>query len=274
VTAAADAGGAPPARPAARKPGLGTRVMTPLGGFFAMSLDTFLVAFKPPWPWREFLQQSWFIARVSIGPAIFIGIPLTCLVTFQFNNVLREVGAIAISGAGSSLATVTQIGPVVTTLVVAGAGGTAMCANLGARKIREEIDAMEVLGLDVIHRLVLPRVLGSVLVAFLLNSIVILIGLTGGYVFSVFLQGATPGLFVADLNLLVGIPDLVISTLKAVLFGLLAGLVACYRGLRVSGGPKAVGNAVNETVVYAFMALFVADLLMTAIPYSLGIVGS
>jgi phospholipid/cholesterol/gamma-HCH transport system permease protein len=245
-----------------------------MGGFFAMSLDMFRVMFKAPWPWREFLQQSWFIARVSIGPAIFIGIPLTCLVTFQFNNVLREVGAMAISGAGSSLATVTQIGPVVTTLVVAGAGGTAVCADLGARKIREEIDAMEVLGIDVLHRLVLPRVLGSMFVAFLLNSIVILIGLAGGYTFSVFLQGATPGLFVSDLNLLVGVPDLIISTIKAILFGLLAGLVACYRGLHVKGGPKAVGNAVNETVVYAFMALFVADLLMTAIPYSLGIVGS
>lgn len=250
------------------------RVIGPLGGFFAMSLDVARVMFKRPLQWREFIQQTWFIARVSIGPAIFVGIPLTCLVTFQFNQVLREVGAIDLSGSGAALATVTQIGPVVATLVVAGAGATAICADLGARKIREEIDAMEVLGINVIHRLVAPRVAASVLAAAMLNAVIILIGLAGGYVFSVFVQGASPALYVANMNLLVGIPDLIQSECKAIVFGMLAGLVGCYRGLIVKGGPKAVGNAVNETVVYSFMTLFVANLFLTALPYSLGLVGN
>ncbi|KAA9160568.1 ABC transporter permease [Amycolatopsis acidicola] len=257
-----------------QKKGLLQRLSAPLGGFFAMGLDTLRVMFKRPWQWREFIQQSWFIARVSIGPAIFVGIPLTCLVTFQFNNVLREVGAIDLSGSGSAFATVTQIGPVVTTLIVAGAGGTAICADLGARTIREEIDAMEVLGINALHRLVAPRVLASVFMASLLNALIILIGLSGGFLFSVCLQGATPGLFVSNLNLLVGIPELLHSEFKAIVFGMLSGLVACYRGLQVKGGPKAVGNAVNETVVYSFMLLFFANLFLTALPYSLGLVGN
>lgn len=249
------------------------RLATPIGAFFAMSLDTFRAMFTFPVQWREFIQQAWFIARVSIGPAIFVGIPLTSLVVFQFNNVLSEVGAIDLSGSGAAFATVTQIGPVVTTLVVAGAGGTAICADLGARKIREELDAMEVLGISVIHRLVAPRVLASMFIASLLNAVVILIGIAGGYVFSVYLQGATPGLYIANLNLLVGIPELIHGELKAIVFGMIAGLVACYRGITVKGGPKAVGNAVNETVVYSFMLLFVVNLLLTALPYVLGLVG-
>lgn len=249
------------------------RALAGLGAFVAMSLDTFRAATKRPVQWREFVTQSWFIGRVSIGPAVFVGIPLTCLVTFQFNNVLREIGAIDLSGSGAAFATVTQIGPVVTTLIIAGAGGTAICADLGARTIREEIDAMSVLGIDVLHRLVAPRVLASVFMALLLNALIILIGLGGGFLFSVYLQGATPGLFIANMNLLVGVPELVHSEFKAACFGILAGLVACYRGLGVKGGAKAVGNAVNETVVYSFMLLFFANLFLTALPYSLGLVG-
>lgn len=256
-----------------RPPSRFARLVTPLGAFFGMSIEAFRTMFKRPLQWREFVQQTWFIARVSIGPAIFVGIPLTCLVTFQFNEVLREVGAIDLSGSGAALATVTQIGPVVATLVVAGAGATAICADLGARTIREEIDAMEVLGINVVHRLVAPRVLASIFCGVMLNALIILIGLAGGYVFSVYLQGASPALYVADLNLLIGVPDLVQSECKALVFGMLAGLVGCYRGLSVKGGPKAVGNAVNETVVYSFMTLFVANLFLTALPYQLGLVG-
>ncbi|MFP3671221.1 ABC transporter permease, partial [Priestia sp. SIMBA_032] len=74
-----------------------------------------------------------------------------------------------------------------------------------------------------------------------------------------------PGAFASGITLLPGINEVVISSIKALLFGLIAGLVACYRGLTVSGGAKSVGNAVNETVVYAFMALFVVNVVVTAV---------
>ena len=154
----------------------------------------------------------------------------------------------------------------VTVLIVAGAGATAMCADLGSRTIREEIDAMEVLGINPVQRLVTPRMLASGLVALLLNSLVVIIGILGGYLFSVFVQDVNPGAFAAGITLLTGIPEVAISCVKAALFGLIAGMVACYRGLTISGGgAKAVGNAVNETVVYAFMGLFVVNVVVTAI---------
>jgi phospholipid/cholesterol/gamma-HCH transport system permease protein len=145
------------------------------------------------------------------------------------------------------------------------AGATAICADLGARTIREEIDAMRVLGIDPIQRLVVPRVLASTFVALLLNGLVCLIGLSGGYVFSVFLQGVNPGAFINGLTVLTGLGELVLAEVKALLFGVVAGLVGCYRGLTVSGGPKGVGTAVNETVVYAFICLFVINVIMTAV---------
>ena len=243
-----------------------TGPMSAVGGLFLMSADAVKFIFVRPFQWREFLEQSWFVARVSLAPTLLVAIPFTVLISFTLNILLRELGAADLSGAGAAFGAVTQVGPLVTVLIVAGAGATAMCADLGSRTIREEIDAMEVLGINPVQRLVTPRMLASGLVALLLNSLVCIIGILGGYLFSVFVQDVNPGAFAAGITLLTGVPELVISCVKAALFGLIAGLVACYRGLTISsGGAKAVGNAVNETVVYAFMALFVVNVVVTAI---------
>lgn len=226
--------------------------------------ETFAAIFRPPFAWRELVEQIWFVARVSIVPTIMLSIPYTVLIVFTLNVVLLEVGAGDLSGAGAALASVTQVGPVVTAIVVAGAAATAMCADLGARTIREEIDAMTVIGVDPIRALVLPRVIAATFVALLLYSVVAVVGLIGSYVFVVFVQHVTPGAFVAGLTLLTGLPQVIVSLGKAMLFGLSAGLIACYKGLSVGGGPTAVGTAVNETVVFAFMALFLINILATA----------
>src|SRR5574338_1228556 len=217
--------------------------MQAVGALFAMSADAVRFVFRRPFQWREFLEQCWFIARVSLAPTLLVAIPFTVLVSFTLNILLRELGAADLSGAGTAFGTITQLGPVVTVLVVAGAGATAICADLGARTIREEIDAMRVLGIDPIQRLVVPRALASTFVALLLNGLVCAIGLVGGYVFSVFLQGVNPGAFINGLTVLTGLGELVLAEIKALLFGVVAGLVGCYRGLTVKGGPKGVGTA-------------------------------
>ena len=236
-----------------------------VGGFFEMMGDTVRKSFVRPFQLREFLEQTWMIARVALVPTLLVAIPFTVLVAFTLNILLREIGAADLSGAATAFGTITQLGPIVTVLVVAGAGATAICADLGARTIREEIDAMRVLGIDPIQRLVVPRVLASTLVALLLNGLVCAIGLCGGYVFSVLLQGVNPGAFINGLTILTGLPELVLAQVKALLFGTCAGLVGCYKGLTTKGGPKGVGIAVNETVVYSFICLFVINTLMTAI---------
>src|SRR3954462_8392127 len=241
--------------------GRGSKPMEAVGGLFAMAKDAVRNIFRRPFQWREFLEQSWFVVKVSLAPTLLVAIPFTVLVSFTLNILLRELGAADLSGAGAAFGTITQLGPVVTVLVVAGAGATAICADLGARTIREEIDAMRVLGIDPIQRLGVPRVLASTFVALLLNGLVIAIGLSGGYVFSVLLQGVNPGAFINGLTILTGLGELVVSEVKALLFGVMAGLVGCSGGLTVKGGAKGVGEAVNETVVYAFVCLFVINVI-------------
>jgi len=245
-----------------------TRVANPLrfvGDFFALALDTLLQIPRRPFAGREFVLQTWFVARVSLAPTLMLSIPFTVLMVFTLNILFIEFGAADFAGVGAALGAVTQIGPIVTVLVVAGAGATAMCADLGARTIREELDALRVLGIDPVQALVVPRVLAATLVSVLLSGLVILTGLAGGYAFSVFVQNVTAGSFAAGLTLLTGAPELSISLIKAGLFGLTASLIACYKGISVGGGPAAVGNAVNETVVFSFVALFIINVILTAV---------
>lgn len=242
-----------------------SKPISELGGLFAMALDTFMLMPRRPFAFREFMLQSWFVARVSLMPTLALAIPFTVLMIFTFNILLVEFGAADYSGTGAAYGTVTQIGPVVTVLVVAGAGATAMCADLGARTIREELDALRVMGINPIQLLVVPRVLAATLVATLLSSVVILVGLIGSFVFAVFIQDVTPGSFVWGLTVITGPADVVISLIKSALFGLAAGIIACYKGISVGGGPAGVGNAVNETVVYTFMALFAINIIATAV---------
>ena len=208
------------------------------GGFYSMALDTFVAMFKPPFAWREYIAQSWFVARVSLLPTLMLTIPYTVLLTFIENILLTEIGASDFSGTGAALGSVRQIGPIVTVLVVAGAGATAMCADLGARTIREELDALRVMGIDPIRALVVPRVLAATAVSLALSATVILIGLAGAYFFCVYIQHVSPGAFAAGLTLIIGATDVVIALIKAALFGLSAGLIACYKGISVVAGRR------------------------------------
>jgi phospholipid/cholesterol/gamma-HCH transport system permease protein len=241
-----------------------------VGGFARMCLLAGKALFRRSFHWREFIFQTWFITRVALLPTIAVSIPLTVLIVFTLNTLLAAFGAADISGAGAALGAVTQLGPLTTVLVVAGAGSTAICADLGARTIREEIDAMEVLGIDPIHRLVVPRVLACALCGMLLNALVSMVGLVGGFLFGVYMQHVSAGAYLATLTLITGLPEVVIATVKALTFGLIAGLVGCYRGLTVRGGSKGLGTAVNETVVLCVVALFAVNVVLTTIGVKFG----
>jgi len=182
--------------------------------------------FRRPFQLREFIQQAWFIASVTILPTALVAIPFGAVIALQLGSLTRQLGAQSFTGAASVLAIIQQASPIVTALLVAGAGGSAICADLGSRTIREEIDAMRVLGVDPIARLVVPRVLAAMLIAVLLNGMVSVVGVVGGYFFNVVLQGGTPGAYLSSFSALAQLPDLYISEIKAaVLNSLNAALV-------------------------------------------------
>ena len=245
-----------------------SRVLAPVGtagNLFAFGLDVGRGLFRRPFQVREFIHQAWFIASVTIIPTALVAIPFGAVIALQLGSLTQQIGAQSFTGAASALAIVQQASPLITALLVAGAGGSAMCADIGSRTIREEIDALEVLGVSPVQRLIVPRVLAVIIVAVLLNGLVSVVGVGGGYYFNVVLQGGTPGAYLASFNALAQLPDLWVSELKAVIYGFVAGIVAAYRGLNPGRGPKGVGDAVNQTVVITFLLLFLINVVITGI---------
>ncbi|MGH3489921.1 MAG: MlaE family ABC transporter permease [Actinopolymorphaceae bacterium] len=239
------------------------------GNLFGFAWDVLKVVPRGPFQVREFIRQAWFLASVTIVPTALVSIPFGAVIALQLGGLIKQFGAQAFSGSAMVLAVVREASPIVTALLIAGAGGSAICADLGSRRIREEIDAMQVLGIDPLQRLVVPRVVGAMFVAVFLNGLVSVVGVIGGYIFNVVLQGGTPGAYLASFTALAQLPDLWAGEIKALVFGLIAGTVASYKGLNAGGGPKGVGDAVNQSVVITFMLLFFANFVMQAIYFQI-----
>ncbi|MBM9464865.1 ABC transporter permease [Aeromicrobium sp. YIM 150415] len=235
------------------------------GGLFAFMIDVVVTTFRLPFQFREFLQQAWFIVTVTIIPTMFVAIPFGAVIALQVGGLIQQFGAQSFTGSAAVLAVVKEAGPIATALLIAGAAGSAIASDFGARKIREELDAMMVLGIDPIHRLVVPRVWACVMVAVALNGLVTIVGVAGGYFFNVVLQDGTPGAYIASFSALAQVPDLIQAMVKSMIFGFLAAIVAAYKGMNAKGGPKGVGDAVNEAVVITFTLLFVVNFVISAV---------
>jgi phospholipid/cholesterol/gamma-HCH transport system permease protein len=242
-----------------------SRALTPVGKMFGLGVDIIRQAFRPPFQLREYIEQVWFVTKVSALPTALFTIPFGATIALLLGELTRQFGAQSQTGAGSVLAIVQQAAPIVTALLISGAGGSAVCADLGARTIREEISAMEVLGISPIQRLVVPRVLAMATTAVVLNGMATVVGVAGGYFFNVIIQEGTPGAYIASISAIAQVSDIVVSEFKAVLFGLTAGVVAAYRGLNPPPGPKGVGDAVNQSVVISFILVYLINLVLTAL---------
>ena len=224
---------------------------------------------RRPFAMAEMTRQAWIIMRVIIVPTALVSIPLGAVVALQIGSLTQQLGAQSFAGAASVVAIVREGAPLATSLLLAGAGGSAICADFGARTIREEVDALKVLGINIVQRLVVPRVVATMIVGTLVTGIVMGVGIAGGYFFNVILQNGTSGVYVQSFKALASVEDVGVSLFKGLLFGGVAGVVGCYKGLRVKGGPKGVGQAVNESVVLTFLLLFTLNYLITTAHFEL-----
>jgi phospholipid/cholesterol/gamma-HCH transport system permease protein len=235
-----------------------------VGELVLLTGRTIASAVRPPYPYGEefigqflfALQLCWFPLLVSTV-AINFGAP-----GLQAANFLTLFGALDRLGGFFVLAAIREIGPFVTGVCVAGIAGTAITADLGARKIREELDALQVLGVDPIKNLVVPRFLALMLITGLLDIFAIVAGLSGGILTELLYHQSLGGFF-ATLFSQASVTDLWGSVLKCTLFGAIISVVCCYKGMTASGGAAGVGRAVNEAVVISFLAFFAFNYVFT-----------
>lgn len=249
---------------------LGGRVRTGVetaGAMIVLGIEAMLIAARDiiarKFSWEEFLLQAWFMSRVSVLPTILVAIPFGVIVSIQVGGVAGQIGAQSFSGAVNGIGVLRQGAPLVTSIMIAGAVGAAITSDLGARTIREEVDALKVMGINPIQRLVAPRVVAALVVAFFLNIIVASTSIITGYVLNVGSGDVSSGTYIAAFVSFAQPTDLFLASFKALIFGFIATIVACHKGLTASGGPKGVADAVNEAVVISVIALAMVNVALT-----------
>ncbi len=219
--------------------------------------------------WREFVEQCWFIVTVATLPVLLMSIPIAATVALQVGDLTSQLGAEAATGAAVTLGIIREAAPVVTALLIAGAAGTAMSSDMGSRNIRDELDALQVMGINPVHRLVTPRLWAGAVVGTLLVAVVIVAGVGSAFFFNVLVQGVSPGAFWQGSTILLQTPDLLVGLFKAFLFGFVAAMVACYKGITCQKGPIGVGQAVMQAVVITLVMLLFINLVITNLYFAL-----
>jgi phospholipid/cholesterol/gamma-HCH transport system permease protein len=239
---------------------------TQVGQMVILTTRTLVSAVRPPYPYGdELVWQFLFVLKLSWFPLIITTFAL-CLGApgLQSAGILSLLGSLDRLGGFFVLFAVRWIGPLVTAVVVGGVAGTAITADLGARKIREELDALQVLGVDPIKNLVVPRFLALMVVTALLDIFAIVFGLTGGIVAELIYRQSLGGFF-ATLFSNATTTDLWSSVLMCTLFGAIISIVCCYKGMTASGGAEGVGRAVNQAVVISFVTVFFFQFVVSSV---------
>jgi len=260
--ASAAAGGG---RDLAERAFLPTRnLLEEVGDMMLLAGRTISSSLRPPYPWGgEFVSQFLFALRLCWFPLLISTVCINYAAPgLQAANFLTIFGALDRLGGFFVLGAIREIGPSVTAVVLAGVAGTAITADLGARKIREELDALQVLGVDPVKNLVVPRFLALMVATGLFNIYAILFGLFGGIIAEL-VNGQPLGPFWTTLFANASTTDLWGSVLKTTIYGAIIAIVCCYKGMSASGGAEGVGRAVNQAVVVAFLAIFSFDYVFT-----------
>jgi phospholipid/cholesterol/gamma-HCH transport system permease protein len=236
------------------------------GDMVVLTGKTLLSAIRPPYPYGvEFVQQFLFALRLCWLPMLISTVAFGYEAPgLQAANFLTLFGALDRLGGFFVLASIREFAPFVTAVVMAGVAGTAITADLGARKIRDELDALVVMGVDPIKNLVVPRFLALMIVTGLFDVFALLFGIFGG-VLATLVNHAPLGPFFATLANNAETTDLWGSIVKTTLFGAIIAIVCCYKGMTASGGAAGVGRAVNQAVVTAFLGIFAFNYVFTQV---------
>ncbi|AEB08358.1 MlaE family ABC transporter permease [Desulfobacca acetoxidans] len=236
-----------------------------LGGMALLLAQAGLWLPRRPYRWRHFFRQLEFIGVKSFFIVVLTGLFTGMVLALQAYYGFRKFGGESLLGGAVALSMTRELGPVLTSLMVAARAGSAMAAELGAMKVTEQVDALLAMAVQPVHYLALPRLLAAVIMTPLLTVIAVYIGIVGGYFVGVILLDVNPGTFMQKMLEMVNSSDLYNGLFKSVIFGLLLALISCYEGLQAKGGAEGVGLVTTRAVVYSAISILIADYILTAL---------
>jgi len=247
-----------------------------IGGMVYMAIDLGTWLYRSMFARKvRFGREALYIQLVrvgirSIGIICLVSLCIGLILVLQMAPPLQEFGQVDKVANVNAVAIIRELGPLISAIVLTGFAGASIAAELGTMVVGEEIEALESMALNPVRFLVVPRVLATVVGLVVLACFADVVALGSGAFVGVFLLDIAPGVYWANTLEQAKLIDFITGLVKAGVFGLLIGLIACYNGLKVTGGAAGVGKATTTTVVHAIVSIICADLIFTALFYLLG----
>jgi phospholipid/cholesterol/gamma-HCH transport system permease protein len=213
----------------------------------------------------NYLEAAEFIGFGSLPIVLLVGAFTGMVMSLQSIYAFRQFGLESFSGGTTGKALAIELGPVLTSLMLAGRAGAGIATELGTMRISEQIDALESMAVNPIQYLVLPRLIAAMIVTPILALLFFVIGMGGAWLVAVVIEHVDQGQWVANLRDIVAPLDVVQGLIKSVFFGFLVALVGCFQGFNATGGGRGVGMGTTRAVVLASVSTLVVDYFLSDI---------
>jgi phospholipid/cholesterol/gamma-HCH transport system permease protein len=233
------------------------------GGLAFLMVQTLRALFRHRFPFAAFVEECAFVGIKSLNLIMLIAVFTGMVFALQFAVGLGRFGLKLYIGQVIGIAIVRELGPVLISLMMAARVGAGIAAELGSMVVTEQVLAIQALGADPVHKLVLPRVLATTLAAPVLTTVGNIVGVVGGMWITILEAGVSPRFYFDQIRRTVEVEDFFSGITKTVFFGFMIGLISCYQGLRTTGGTQGVGKSTTYAVVISSLMVFVADFFLT-----------
>jgi phospholipid/cholesterol/gamma-HCH transport system permease protein len=220
---------------------------------------------RKPFRWANYLEAAEFIGFGSLPIVVLVGFFTGAVTSLQSVAAFRQFGLESFSGGTTGKALSTELGPVLTSLMLAGRAGAGIATELGTMRITEQIDALESMAVNPIQYLVTPRLIAAMVVTPILSLLFFVIGMGGAWLVAVVVSHVDQGQWIANFRDIVDLTDVLQGFIKSVTFGFMVALVGCYQGFNATGGGRGVGMGTTRAVVIASVATLVGDYFQTDI---------
>lgn len=239
------------------------RFFTRIGGIADLAWRSFCAMFRYKPNLTGMVEQFYSIGNKSMSIVLLTAVFTGMVLALQFSIGLARFGLKAYAGHIVGLAITRELGPVLTSLMVAARVGSGITAELGSMVVTEQVMAIEAMGANPLQKLVIPRLLAVVIATPLLAVIADLVGILGGMIITVMESGVSPHFYMNQIWQTLEFDDIGHGVAKAAIFGFIIGIIACYEGLHTEGGTEGVGRATTRTVVFASISILISDFFLT-----------
>lgn len=244
-----------------------TEALVEFGGYVTICYQGIRALFQKPFRFNLILKQMEFIGVNSSLIIVLTGVFTGAVLALQSGKAFRLFNAEGVTGAVVALSLFRELGPVMTSLMVAARCGSAMAAQIGTMQVTQQIDALKVMAVDPVSYLISPRIVASVIMVPLLSIIFNILGIFGSFIIGVGLLEINEATFWDKMEAYLKIEDLTNGLVKAAFFGLVIAVVGCRKGYLTDGGAEGVGRSTTQAVVIASVTILIADYFLTALMY-------